>query len=195
MTAGELWFSDEEEGPWEWKGPVIREGHCAYGKLFAKKAGYVSLEWLPHLVNYRRTLRYAKDEDTAALDDVVLQTIASEGSATVKELRRMLGFARGRRRTADDLVDDMPGVVKIPLEPILTRLMMSVRVVISDFEYNTDRHGRPYGWGVARYTTPESLYGRLDAGCTPQESHDKMVQHLHRMLPYAQESKILKLIG
>lgn len=107
----------------------------------------------------------------------------------------MLGFARGRRRTADDLVDDMPGAVKIPLEPILTRLMMSMRVVISDFEYNTDRHGRPYGWGVARYTTPESLYGRLDAGCTPQESHDKMVQHLHRMLPYAQESKILKLIG
>lgn len=165
------------------------------GKLFAKKAGYVSLEWLPHLVNYRRTLRYAKDEDTAALDDVVLQTIASEGSATVKELRRMLGFARGWRRTADDLVDDMPGAGRISLEPILTRLMMAVRVVISDFEYNTDRHGRPYGWGVARYTTPESLYGRLDAGCTPQESHDKMVQHLHRMLPYAQESKILKLIG
>ncbi len=195
MTAGELWFSDEEEGPWEWKGPVIREGHCAYGKLFAKKAGYVSLEWLPHLVNYRRTLRYAKDEDTAALDNVVLQTIASEGSATVKELRRMLGFARGRRRTADDLVDDMPGAGRISLEPILTRLMMAVRVVISDFEYNTDRHERPYGWGVARYTTPESLYGRLNAGCTPQESHDKMVQHLHSMLPYAQESKILKLIG
>ena len=111
MTAGELWFSDEDDGPWEWKGPVIREGHCAYGKLFAKKAGYVSLEWLPHLINYRRTLNYAKDEDTAALDDVVLQTIISEGSATVKELRRMLGFARGRRRTADDLVDDMPEAV------------------------------------------------------------------------------------
>lgn len=193
MTAGELWFSDEDDGPWEWKGPVIREGHCAYGKLFAKKAGYVSLEWLPHLINYRRTLNYAKDDDTAALDDVVLQTIISEGSATVKELRRMLGFARGRRRTADDLVDDMPEAVKLSLEPVLTRLMMSVRVVISDFEYNTDRHGRPYGWGVARYTTPENLYGRLDAGCTPQESHDMMVRHLCRMLPYAQEKDILKL--
>ena len=195
MTAKELWFSDEEEGPWEWKGPVIREGHCAYGKLYAKKAGYVSLEWLPHLINYRRTLRYAKDDDTAALDDVVLQTIDSEGGATVKELRRMLGFARGRRRTADDLVDDMPDAGRISLEPILTRLMMSTRVVISDFEYNTDRHGRPYGWGVARYTTPERLYGRIDAGCTPSESYDKMMEHLRRLLPHSPESKLAKLIG
>lgn len=195
MTAKELWFSDEDDGPWEWKGPVIREGHCAYGKLFAKKAGYVSLEWLPHLINYRRTLRYAKDDDTAALDDVVLQTIDSEGGATVKELRRMLGFARGRRRTADDLVDDMPDAERISLEPILTRLMMSTRVVISDFEYNTDRHGRPYGWGVARYTTPERLYGRIYAGCTPSESYDKMLEHLRRLLPHSPESKLAKLIG
>ncbi len=195
MTAKELWFSDEDDGPWEWKGPVIREGHCAYGKLYAKKAGYVSLEWLPHLINYRRTLRYAKDDDTAALDDVVLQTIDSEGGATVKELRRMLGFARGRRRTADDLVDDMPDAGRISLEPILTRLMMSTRVVISDFEYNTDRHGRPYGWGVARYTTPERLYGRIDAGCTPSESYDKMMEHLRRLLPHSPESKLAKLIG
>ena len=195
MTASELWFADEDDGPWEWKGPVIREGHCAYGKLFAKKAGYVSLEWLPHLVNYRRTLRFAKDDDTAALDDVVLQTIASEGSATVKELRRMLGFARGRMRTDDMPVDDMPEAGRISLEPILTRLMMGLRVVIADFEYNTDRHGRPYGWGVARYTTPESLYGRIDAGCTPQESKDKMTRHLCKTLPHAQESKILRLLG
>ena len=28
--APEYWFSDEAEGAWEWKGPVIREGHCAW---------------------------------------------------------------------------------------------------------------------------------------------------------------------
>lgn len=27
----QIWFTDEE-GPWEWKGPVIRELGCAYGK-------------------------------------------------------------------------------------------------------------------------------------------------------------------
>ena len=46
MIAPEHWFSDEE-GAWEWKGPVIREGHCAYGKFFNRKAGFVSRDWLP----------------------------------------------------------------------------------------------------------------------------------------------------
>ena len=74
MVAPEFWFTDEE-GAWEWKGPVIREGHCAYGKFFARKAGFVSREWLPDLTNYRRSRSLAPNEDTAALDDVVLQTI------------------------------------------------------------------------------------------------------------------------
>lgn len=195
-TAPELWFSDEEEGPWEWKGPIIREGHCAYGKLFNKKAGYVSLDWLPDLMNYRRTRQYAKDDDTAALDEVVLQTIWSEGSVTVKELRRLLGFAKGRgKRKATDLVDDLPTAGKISLEPILTRLMMELHIVIADFEYNIDRHGRRYGWGVARYTTPEALYGRQKADGTPEESYNKIYRHFRKLFPAAPEKLLLQLIG
>ena len=38
--APEAWFSDDE-GVWEWKGPVIRESGCAYGKLFENKAAFV----------------------------------------------------------------------------------------------------------------------------------------------------------
>lgn len=194
--APEYWFSDEAEGAWEWKGPVIREGHCAYGKLYNKKAGYVSLEWLPDLMNYRRSRHYAKDEDTAALDDLVLQVIASEGSTTVKDLRRLLGFARGRgRRRAEDLVDGMEEAEKVSLEPILTRLMMETRVVIADFEYNIDRHGNRYGWGVARYTTPERLYGRMGASCTAEESFGRIYRHLRGMFPDAPERKVLALIG
>ena len=195
-TPAELWFSADDDGPWEWKGPVIREGHCAYGKMFCRKAGFVSLEWLPDMINYRRSKRYAKDDDTAALDDAVLQTIMSEDGATVKELRRMLGFVKGRGRRADcGLVDSMPDCGKVSLEPILTRLMMSMRVVISDFEYNIDRHGNPYGWGVARYALPETLYGRLDVRRTPEESFDRICSHLARRLPSVAEDKIIRLVG
>ena len=195
-TAREYWFSDEEEGPWEWKGPIIREGHCAYGKIFNKKAGYVSLEWLADFMNYRRSRHYAKDEDTAALDDVVLQTIISEGSATVKELRHLLGFVKGRgKRKATDLVDPMPNEGKISLDPILTRLMMGMHIVIADFEYNLDRHGRPYGWGVARYTTPEALYGPLVVDHTPEASFHKLHKHFRQLLPGIDEKKLLQLIG
>ncbi len=130
-----------------------RKGHCAYGKFFARKAGFVSREWLPDLANCRRSRPLAPNEDAAALDDVVLQTILAEGTATVRELRRMLGFARGRgKRAAADPASEVAEEGKIPLDPILTRLQMEMRLVIADFEYSIDRHGNRYGWGIARYT-------------------------------------------
>ena len=51
--------------------------------------------------------------------------------------------------------------------------------MIADFEYNIDRHGNPYGWGVARYTTPEALYGPLNVDRTP----GRIVRMLARPFP------------
>ena len=57
MTPPELLFGDDfENGPWQWKGPIIANWESAYGKFFQKKAGYVSLEWLPDFMNWRRSL-------------------------------------------------------------------------------------------------------------------------------------------
>ena len=67
MVAREYWFTDEE-GAWEWKGPIIRDGQCAYGKFFNRKAGFVSRAWLPDWANYRRSLHLAPNDDVAALD-------------------------------------------------------------------------------------------------------------------------------
>ncbi len=197
MTPEELWWPNEPWAPWEWKGPVIKRGHCAYGKIFNKKAGYVSLEWLPDLMNYRRSKPLAYNEDVAAVDEIVLQTIECEGSATIKELRRLLGFAKGRgkRKSADEPVDTLSQDGKISLEPILVRLMMELRIVIADFEYNIDRYGRPYGWGIARYTTPESLHGDLSVDRTPKESFDRIFRHFKCLFPDVPEKKLLRLVG
>ena len=196
MIAREYWFTDEE-GAWEWKGPIIREGHCAYGKFFNRKAGFVSRAWLPDWINYRRSRPLVPNEDTAALDDVVMQVILAEGSATIQELRRLLGFARGRkRRTAPGPgSEEYPEEEKIALDPILTRLQMEARLVIADFEYAVDRRGNPYGWGMARYAAPETLYGPLSAEGTPAESFERLRDHFRRMFPEEPESRLRKLIG
>lgn len=196
MIAREYWFTDEE-GAWEWKGPIIREGHCAYGKFFNRKAGFVSRAWLPDWINYRRSRPLAPDEDTAALDDVVMQVILAEGSATIQELRRLLGFARGRKRRTAQAPgsEEYPEEEKIALDPILTRLQMEARLVIADFEYAVDRRGNPYGWGMARYAAPETLYGSLSAEGTPAESFERLRDHFRRLFPEEPESRLRKLIG
>lgn len=48
------WFYGNEEGVWEWKGPVIRETGCAYGKFFAGRPGFISRKWFYDFANYRR---------------------------------------------------------------------------------------------------------------------------------------------
>lgn len=189
-------WNDGDDGPWEWKGPIIREGECAYGKFFNRKATWISREWLPHFINYRRIRHLAPNDDLAALDEIVLQTIGTEGEITSKMLAELLGLSgRKRKRRPDDLVDDMPAAEKVSLDPILSRLMMEGRIAIADFVYNIDKRGNRYGWGIAKYATPENLYGHVMPDCTPEESYRKMLRHLKKAVPVATEAQIRKLLG
>lgn len=193
--APEYWFSDEE-GAWEWKGAIIRDGQCAYGKFFNRKAGFVSRAWLPDWINYRRARSLAPNDDVAALDDVVMQTIQVEGTATIQELRRMLGFAQGgRSRRREAAETSRTDEEQLSLDPILTRLQMEMRLVIADFEYKIDRHGKSYGWGIARYTTPEALYGPMGVQHTPDESFARILAHFRQLFPNENEKQLLRIIG
>ncbi len=195
-TPRDYWFSNEQEGPWDWKGTVIREGHCAYGKFFNHKAAYITLELFPHLVNYRRHTPSAnRSEDQQQLDKIVLEVIRENGEVTVKQLRAQLDFASRRgKRTSE--IDKASG--KLPLEPILERLMQETYVVIADFDYNLDSHGRSYGWGVARYTTPEALYGSLlvnsASHSSPEASYAKLKQTLQTAFPDVPEKTLDKFL-
>ena len=48
------YYAEGDWKAWEWKGPVINNLHCGYGKFFEKKAAYISPEWFPDFANYRR---------------------------------------------------------------------------------------------------------------------------------------------
>lgn len=170
-TPEDLWFNPEKDGPWEWKGPVLRGGRVAYGKFFRGKTGYVSLDWLPYLVNYRRDgydFDARCDEGLASWHERRLyETLSAAGSLRSRDLKELGGYGSDGMRGFDKLV---------------TGLQMQTYFCVEDFEYDLDRHGRPYGWGVARYTTPERLYGRKTVRAAyrrdPAESLERMAAHL-----------------
>lgn len=183
-----LWFSDTEEGPWEWKGPIIRMGNCVYGKFFRGRAGYVSTEWFPDFANYRREgydfdARF-DDEMASFKDKNIYDTVAEHGTILSKELKRLCNYCKGGNKGFDT---------------VITRLQMQTYITIADFEYSRDKTGKPYGWGVARYGTPEGLHGyEFVTGAykrTPQESKKRIITHLSKILPHATEMQISKLIG
>ena len=183
----ELWFANGVDGPWEWKGPAARTGTCVYGKFFGGKAGFVSLEWFPDFVNYRRNgydfdARY-EDGLAPRKDKDVYDTIAARGALLSKELKELCNYKKGGNKG---------------FETVITRLQMQTYVNIADFVYLQDKFGRPYGWGVAKYSTPEELfgYGAVTSAYQrePRESKRRLIDHLSGLLPDAAEGQILKLI-
>lgn len=188
-TPPELWFSADADGPWEWKGPVAAAKNCVYGKLFQKKAGFVSLEWFPDLANFRRDgydfdARF--DDGLASYKDKeIYDTIEQNGSLLTGQLKKLAGYV-GK--------DGKKG-----FETVITRLQMQTYICVADFDYMTDKYGRPYGWGVARYIAPEAHVGAdiVTAAYSrdPAESHRRMLAHLQKLLPQANEKQLLKLLA
>ena len=166
---------------WKWKGPVVTDGNCVYGKFFAGKAGFISCDWWPDFCNYRRSKHPAPAE--GSIDETVLLTLQSQGPLITRELRAACGFNGPKMRSRFD------GYV--------TRLQMGCYIVTQDFVYPTDKHGKEYGWGWSLLTTPETLLGRESCTSphTPQESYDLLANHFRKLLPEATDKQIQKLLG
>ena len=165
---------------WDWKGPIVTESDCVYGKFFNKKAGFVSRSWWPDLYNWRRHSHPAPSP--GSIEETILMTLREHGSMITRDLRRACGFTEPKMRSRFD------GYV--------TRLQMACRIVTEDFVYPQDKHGKRYGWGWALLSTPEQLLGKEACHCdrTPEESLARMLDHLRRLLPRASEQQITRLI-
>ena len=179
-TPRELWFT-EADGPWEWKGPIARTKRCLYGKFFGGKAGFISLEWFPDFANYRR--------DGFDFDSRYESGLASRkdmnvyGTVLSKKLKSLCGYSKGGEKGFDG---------------VITRLQMQTYVCVADFEYMRDKYGKQYGWGVARYSTPEELLGYEAVTSAysrePAESLERILDHLKKVLPEADGARLLKMI-
>ncbi len=182
----QVWFTDQE-GPWEWKGQLAVEKICAYGKFFRKGAGFVSLQWWPDFVNYRRDgydFDARCDEGLAKYaDQSIYNEVVKHKAIQTKELKALCGYTK----------DGFKG-----FDTNIVRLQMQTYLVIRDFPYALDKNGNPYGWGVSEYTTPELHIGRRLTRSAykrdPRESFERMVSFLQKKLPDVPEAQIRKFL-
>ena len=180
------WFGSDD-GVWEWKGPVIRETGCAYGKFFEHKAAFISREWFPDFANYRRD-GYdfdARFEDGLASyrDRELYELLAENAPILTGPLRDKGDYRKGGKKG---------------FETLINRLQHQCYAVISDFVYLTDKHGKEYGWGVGVYSTPEQQFGAAFAdrvyARAPEESFQRVLDHLQGLFPEVEEAKLRKLL-
>ena len=185
----EIWYSPgSDDWPvWEWKGPVIRETGCAYGKFFEKKAVFISREWFPDFANFRRDgydFDARWDDGLASYADKDLYELLEANAPVVSTgLKRLGGYGKGGRKG---------------FETVITRLQAQGYVLISDFVYARSRDGNTYGWGLSQYSTPERFFGptfrETVYARTPEASYERILRHLRTVLPDTDERLIRKIL-
>lgn len=182
------WTGDPEQDPWVWRERIARSGEVAYGKFFNKKTGFVSLEWFPYFANYRRDgydFDARWDDELANIRCKKIMDVFAGGEAyTGLELKRAAGFGKGREKNFDG---------------IMMELQMQTYLVIKDFRRKRSKKGIEYGMPVCVYAMPERLWGYDMVSSAykeePQESWQRIYEHVRSCFPEAGEMQIKKLLG
>ena len=182
------WTGDPEQDPWEWRQLIARSGQVAYGKFFGQKAGFISRDWFPHFANWRR-------------DGYDFDSRWDEGLASLRQKRVMDQFV-GRDELYSFQLKALAGFGKTGeknFEGTLAHLQMAGYLLIRDFRQRLNRKGRPYGWPIAVYTTPETLWGREHVTSAyrtePARSRELVCRQVRGSFPAATEETLRAVLG
>ena len=186
MADPDCWFSGGE-GPWEWKGPVIRETGCAYGKFFEGKAAFISRDWFLDFANYRRDgydFDARCDEGLVPFREKELYALlAARAPVLSRHLKQAGGYGKSGKKGFDGLI---------------TKLQAQGYAVVSDFVYLTTKAGDTYGWGVAEYSTPEQVFGEAFTAHVydrePEKSAERLLARLEALVPHADERALRRFL-
>ncbi|MCR5832141.1 MAG: hypothetical protein K6G67_08390 [Lachnospiraceae bacterium] len=192
------WTGIREEDPWEWREIIAASRQVAYGKFFDQKAGFISLEWLPYFVNFRRG-GYDFDsrwEDGLAnrREKIIMDMLTGtddDGDMTFPDdqilstqLKKKAGFGKGGEK-------NFPGIV--------TGLQMQTYLVICDFHRRVNKRGDEYGMPVSVLLPPEAIWGYETVtsayGEEPAVSGRRIADRIAELFPDATDAKNIKIIG
>ena len=178
-TVPEYWWcGDPEVDSWEWREIIARSGEIAYGKFFAGKAGFISLEWFPYFANYRR-------------DGYDFDSLWEDGLAKRREKQIMDCFADRDSYFSYELKSRVAhsSKEKNAFEPVINELQRKTYLVTRDFRQKLNKSGEPYGWHIAVYSPPEAIWG-YDAVTSaykeePEVSRQRIYDRIREMFPGA----------
>ena len=150
---------------WDWKGPIVTEGHLAYGKFFGGKAGFVTMEWWPDLCNYRRAV------------------LRVNGSMITRELRSACGFDGAKMRSRfDGYVTRLQMACRVVTEDF-----------VYPTDRHGNRYG--WGWALLTTPERLFGRDACQCDRSPEESRRRLLSHLRELLPHATDRQLDRLLG
>lgn len=187
-TPSDMWFTEDNLGPWDWKIECVRSGDIAYGKfLFGGKAAFATVDVYREIMNWRRSLpKYKPTPD----QQKVLDYLEEQGSITVPEVRKLMG------------------VTKSAADALLARIQMQSRIITGDItRVYRGMDLRYNGWQRSSFCTPEALFEELDfpfpgfqprtlrSSLTPDESLEFLKETVRKVCGDVSDKVLMKMLG
>lgn len=187
-TQSEFWWSgDAIRDPWEWREQAARSGMVVYGKFFDKKAGFISKEWLPYFINFRRNGydfdALWEDEKASIRQKHIMDLFSDVPELFSNEIKAQAGFGKEGAKN---------------FEGTLTSLQMELYLCVTDFRQRKNRKGESYGWPIAVYAKPETIWGYEAATVAykedPEKSKERILTQMRKLYPMATQKQIAKAV-
>lgn len=174
--------------PWEWRIRVLdQRKDIAYAKVFFKKSGYITKEWIPYFLSVRRGNRTLEEEyeDGVISSQAkrIYKTVSQHGILPVHSIKELAGFGKEE---------------KAQFERGLVELQMKMFLTMCGRQQKRSQKGEEYGWSSTVFCTTERFWGEdvfeeADQ-IKPEDAIEKISEHILTLNPDAEPKKILKFI-
>ena len=177
-----------ETDPWEWRIRSVKEvDFLVYGKLFFRKAGWITKEWLPLFLSVRRNGKtfdeMYQDGMISQMEKRIFDCIRQTKKISVHDLKTVLECKKGEHSQ---------------FNTALTSLQMKLFITLYDETSKVSMNGQPYGWPVTVFSTLGIKVGERIVseayGIRPEEAYQNIYEHIKRLNPSVQEKYVKNFI-
>lgn len=188
LTTEDQWHTGLPSDPWRWRVRIEDDHKAAYGKLFDKKPGFISLEWYPVFLAARRKGRsFAEVYSEGLLSNhskQIYELFKYHKSLAVHEIKAMCGFTKESNTK---------------YENAMTELQMWMFITVNGTKQKISAKGDPYGWPSTAYSTVETWAGEKlieeAKRMNPKDALDEIIMRVQDIVPQAEMSKIRRFVG
>ncbi|MDD2361851.1 MAG: hypothetical protein PHH84_02660 [Oscillospiraceae bacterium] len=179
---------DPEHDPWEWRMRVLDERNdIAYGKVFFRKAGYITREWYPYFLAARRnglTFNETYSDGVISYEAKRIYEVLQEGvPIPLHALKQLAGFGKEERSK---------------FERGLVELQMRLFITMCGRQQKVSQRGEEYGWSSTVFCTTEQFWDNevfeMAAKISADEAIEAITLQVYRLNPAADAKKIKKFI-
>lgn len=188
LTTEEQWHTGLATDPWQWRVNIEKDHKAAYGKLFDKKPGFISLQWYPIFLSARRKGRsFAEIYSEGLISNDAKQIydlFKYHQSLAVHEIKALGGFMKETNSK---------------YENAMCELQMWMFITVNGTKHKLSAKGEPYGWPSTAYSTVETWAGdqliEQAMGIKPEDALDEIILRVQDFVPDADMRRIRRFVS